>query len=203
MSCHVTTHTHTQRTHNAQRGELATSFIVAYALTCAVAGYASGSYYRQFFPTPRAEAASQWQKTMLLTVRVSCVFVCVCVCVCLCVCVCVFCVWHRCTRIIYWLADLIYVRMQVLLFPSVVVAVVFVLNLIAEYYDTTHALHLSTIFKMFAIWLFVSFPLTVAGTLFGRHWAGKADFPWCVERTSVAHTDYTHLHTHAHTHLHT
>jgi transmembrane 9 superfamily member 3 len=30
---------------------------------------------------------------------------------------------------------------------------------------------------MFAIWLFVSFPLTVVGTLFGRHWAGKADFP--------------------------
>ena len=50
---------------------------------------------------------------------------------------------------------------------------VFVLNLIAEYYDTTHALHLSTIFKMFAIWLFVSFPLTVVGTMFGRHWAGK------------------------------
>jgi hypothetical protein len=48
---------------------------------------------------------------------------------------------------------------------------------IAEYYDTTNALHLSTIFKMFAIWLFVSFPLTVVGTMFGRHWGGKSDFP--------------------------
>lgn len=86
-----------------ERGELATTFIVAYALTCAVAGYTSGSYYSQFFPTPRAEQASQWQKTMLLTV---------------------------------------------LLFPTLVVSVVFCLNLIAEYYDTTHALHLSTIFKV-------------------------------------------------------
>jgi transmembrane 9 superfamily member 3 len=66
---------------------------------------------------------------------------------------------------------------QVLFFPSVVVSVVFLLNLIAEYYDTTNALHLSTIFKMFAIWLFVSFPLTVVGTMFGRHWAGKSNFP--------------------------
>jgi Endomembrane protein 70 len=39
-----------------------------YALTTAVAGYSSGAYYRQYFTTPRAEASSQWQKTMLLTV---------------------------------------------------------------------------------------------------------------------------------------
>lgn len=105
---------------------------MCYALTCSIAGYASGSYYRQYFPTPRAEVNSQWQKTMLLTV---------------------------------------------LFFPTVVVSIVFCLNLIAEYYDTTNALHLSTIFKMFAIWLFVSFPLTVVGTMFGRHWGGKSDFP--------------------------
>lgn len=88
-----------------ERGELVTSVIVAYALTCLVAGYTSGSYYRQFFPTPRSEQSSQWQKTMLLTV---------------------------------------------FLFPVLVLTVVFGLNIIAEYYDTTHALHLSTIFKVSA-----------------------------------------------------
>ena len=31
--------------------------------------------------------------------------------------------------------------------------------------------------KIFAIWLFVSLPLVVGGTLFGRHLGGKNDFP--------------------------
>jgi transmembrane 9 superfamily protein 3 len=77
----------------------------------------------------------------------------------------------------------------------VVVSVVFVLNLIASYYDTTHALHASTILKMFAIWLFVSFPLTVVGTMFGRHWGGKNDFPCRVNnmaRPIPAGPWYTH-----------
>ncbi|KAG5179866.1 putative endomembrane protein 70-like protein [Tribonema minus] len=51
-----------------ERGEMVTTVIVVYALTAAVAGYGSGSYYRQYFTTPRAEAASQWQRCMLLTV---------------------------------------------------------------------------------------------------------------------------------------
>lgn len=61
--------------------------------------------------------------------------------------------------------------------PSPLTPFLLLLPQIAEYYDTTNALHLSTIFKMFAIWLFVSFPLTVVGTMFGRHWGGKSDFP--------------------------
>jgi len=31
--------------------------------------------------------------------------------------------------------------------------------------------------KIFAIWLFVSFPLVIGGTMFGRHLGGGADFP--------------------------
>jgi hypothetical protein len=30
---------------------------------------------------------------------------------------------------------------------------------------------------MLAIWLFVSLPLSVAGTIFGRHWMGKYEPP--------------------------
>lgn len=50
------------------RGEMVSTFIVCFALSSAVAGYTSGSYYRQYFPTARAEASSQWQKAMLYTI---------------------------------------------------------------------------------------------------------------------------------------
>jgi len=50
-----------------KRGEMVSTVIVMYALTSAVAGYGSGSYYRQYFSTPRAEAQSKWQQVMLLT----------------------------------------------------------------------------------------------------------------------------------------
>lgn len=52
-----------------------------------------------------------------------------------------------------------------------------VLNVIAVQYDTISALPLSVILKMVAIWLFVALPLSVVGTIFGRHWLGKSDFP--------------------------
>jgi transmembrane 9 superfamily protein 3 len=114
------------------RGELVSSFIVLFALSSSVAGYASGSYYRQYFTTPKAEQASQWQKTMIVTI---------------------------------------------LLFPGSVVAVIAVLNSIAIYYDTISAIPAAVIVKMVAIWLFVALPLSVAGTLFGRHWVGKGEPP--------------------------
>lgn len=50
------------------RGEMISTFIVSYALSSAVAGYASGSFYRQFFPTTRSELNSQWQKAMIYTI---------------------------------------------------------------------------------------------------------------------------------------
>lgn len=50
------------------RGEMVSTIIVCYALSSIAAGYVSGSYYRQFFPTSRSEASSQWQKVMLITI---------------------------------------------------------------------------------------------------------------------------------------
>ena len=49
------------------RGELVSTFIVCFALSSAVAGYSSGSFYRSYFTTPRAEQNSNWQKTMVCT----------------------------------------------------------------------------------------------------------------------------------------
>eukprot|EP01038_Epipyxis_sp_PR26KG_P006465 gene6465-8894_t len=50
------------------RGEMVSTFIVCFSLSSAVAGYTSGSFYRQYFPTTRSEANSQWQLTMLCTI---------------------------------------------------------------------------------------------------------------------------------------
>ena len=121
------------------RGEMVSTAIVCFALSSAFAGYASGSFYRQYFPTARSESNSQWQKAMLCTT---------------------------------------------LLFPSVIVLVVSALNMIAVHYDTISALPISVILKMAAIWLFVALPLSVTGTIFGRHTAGKYDPPCRVNAIS-------------------
>jgi transmembrane 9 superfamily member 3 len=114
------------------RGEMISTFIICFALSSAVAGYASGSYYRRFFPTARQEQNSQWQKTMVYTI---------------------------------------------VLFPSIVVSIIAVLNSIAIGYDTISAIPASVIIKMVAIWAFVALPLAVVGTIFGRHWMGKYEPP--------------------------
>ncbi len=64
-----------------------------------------------------------------------------------------------------------------LLFPSIVGAVVMVLNALATYYDTLSVTPFGVIIKMLAIWIFVALPLSVAGTIFGRHWVGKYEPP--------------------------
>ncbi|CAN0091255.1 unnamed protein product [Phaeothamnion confervicola] len=67
--------------------------------------------------------------------------------------------------------------------------------MIALYHDTINTIPFGVIVKMFAIWLFVSLPLAVAGTLFGRHWGGKNSFPCRVNsipRPIPAGPWYTH-----------
>jgi len=114
------------------RGEMVSTFIVCFALSSAIAGYSSGSYYRQFFTTPRAEQQSDWQKTMVCTI---------------------------------------------LLFPVVVVSVIFTINFVAIYYDTINAIPFSVMLKILGIWIFAALPLAVVGTIFGRHFMGKFDPP--------------------------
>ena len=65
----------------------------------------------------------------------------------------------------------------VLLFPLTVGSIALVLNAISLYSDTMGAIPLTVLLKMAAIWLFVSVPLSVVGTIFGRHWMGKNDAP--------------------------
>lgn len=67
--------------------------------------------------------------------------------------------------------------LSVILVPSVLFPVVFFINLLASYYNTVTTIPFMAMLKIALIWLFVSFPLGVAGSMFGRHWGGKASFP--------------------------
>lgn len=111
---------------------MVSTFIVCFALSSSVAGYTSGSFYRQYFSSSRSEVNSQWQQTMLLTI---------------------------------------------LLFPGAVIVISSALNMISITYDTINALSVSVILKIIGIWAFVSIPLTVIGTILGRHLTTKYEPP--------------------------
>ena len=117
---------------NEERGEVITSIIVCYTLSSVVSGYASGSYYKQFFTNPRAEAGSRWQLAMGVTI---------------------------------------------VLLPIIVVGTFAALDAVAMYYGTINAIPFMVILKVFGLWCFVSIPLAVVGTIFGRHAGGKNTFP--------------------------
>jgi transmembrane 9 superfamily protein 3 len=114
------------------RGEMVSTFIVCFALSSFVAGYTSGSFYRQYFTGARAEQNSQWQLCMAYTI---------------------------------------------LLLPTIVGVITLLLNIIAVYYDSVSAIPMSVAFKIFAIWIFVSVPLAIVGTISGRHLTSKYDPP--------------------------
>ena len=59
--------------------------------------------------------------------------------------------------------------LTVLLLPTVTVAILSVLNAVSLAYGTIHSIPFSVILKLFLIWIFVSVPLCVLGTMMGRH----------------------------------
>lgn len=64
--------------------------------------------------------------------------------------------------------------LTVLLLPSVTVAILFVLNTVSLLYGTINTIPFLVIFKLFLIWIFISVPLCVVGTLIGRHTTGSS-----------------------------
>jgi transmembrane 9 superfamily member 3 len=125
---------HGGQVHEA-RGEVWHAVIVCYALSSVVAGYASGRYFKQYYPTTsaarRTEKTALWQAVMGLTV---------------------------------------------LLMPTITTTTLFVLNAVSLYYGTINTIPFLVICKLFLIWVFVSVPLCVVGTLLGRH-SKIAPFP--------------------------
>jgi transmembrane 9 superfamily member 3 len=59
--------------------------------------------------------------------------------------------------------------LTVILLPTITVAIYTVLNTISLVYGTINSIPFSVIFKLFLLWVFVSIPLCVVGTLLGRH----------------------------------
>lgn len=64
-----------------------------------------------------------------------------------------------------------------LLFPGVCFGMGFLLNFVAIAYASLAAIPFGTMVALVLIWLCVSFPLTVAGTILGRNWSGKSNDP--------------------------
>jgi transmembrane 9 superfamily protein 3 len=59
--------------------------------------------------------------------------------------------------------------LTVTLFPTLVVGILSILNAIALMYGTVNYIPFLVIIKIFLLWIFVSVPLCIAGTLVGRH----------------------------------
>lgn len=62
-------------------------------------------------------------------------------------------------------------------FPVCCFIVASSLNLIAIYYQTINVIPIGTFMIIILIWLLVALPLTVLGTVLGRHWSGESNFP--------------------------
>jgi len=59
--------------------------------------------------------------------------------------------------------------LTVLLLPTIMVSVLSFLNIIAFFYGTINYIPFVAILKLFGLWIFVSVPLCIVGTLMGRH----------------------------------
>jgi len=55
------------------------------------------------------------------------------------------------------------------LLPTLFVSILSILNFVAVYYGTIYQMPFFAIFKIFILWVFVSVPLSIIGTLMGRH----------------------------------
>ncbi|CAH9117498.1 unnamed protein product [Cuscuta epithymum] len=63
------------------------------------------------------------------------------------------------------------------LFPFMCFGIGFLLNTIAVSYGSLAAIPFGTMVVVFVIWAFISFPLTLLGTVLGRNWNGAPNNP--------------------------
>jgi len=63
------------------------------------------------------------------------------------------------------------------LFPGLCLALTLVLNSVALMYKSLAAVPLTSVLMVLLIWVFLSVPLCVLGTILGRNWSGAPDFP--------------------------
>ncbi|CAG8609377.1 12513_t:CDS:10 [Funneliformis caledonium] len=63
------------------------------------------------------------------------------------------------------------------LWPGILSIITIIINSIAMYYSSSRAIPFTIMLAMFAIWLFLVFPLTLLGTILCRNWASRPSFP--------------------------
>jgi transmembrane 9 superfamily protein 3 len=63
------------------------------------------------------------------------------------------------------------------LWPGIVSLSAFAINLVAISYQSARAIPFRTMVAVIAIWFFIVFPLTILGSILGRKWAARANFP--------------------------
>eukprot|EP00934_Nitzschia_sp_Nitz4_P006050 Nitzschia sp. Nitz4//scaffold28_size193895//184749//186929//NITZ4_001693-RA/size193895-augustus-gene-0.299-mRNA-1//1//CDS//3329546066//6040//frame0 len=112
-----------------ERGEVIQAIVICYALSSIVSGYASGKFFKEYYPTVARRgnnegASNMWQTTMGL---------------------------------------------NVILLPTVTVVICSALNFISLMYGTINSIPFTVIVEVFLLWILVSVPLGVVGTLLGRH----------------------------------
>jgi transmembrane 9 superfamily protein 3 len=63
------------------------------------------------------------------------------------------------------------------LFPGLVLSISFLVNFVSWHYETLHAIPFKTMLVVLSLWIFVSIPLTIVGTVVGRNWCGEPNNP--------------------------
>jgi transmembrane 9 superfamily protein 3 len=63
------------------------------------------------------------------------------------------------------------------LWPGILSVITIIINSIAVYYSSSRAIPFTIMLAMFAIWLFLVFPLTLLGAILCRNWASQPSFP--------------------------
>eukprot|EP00581_Thalassiosira_minuscula_P009120 CAMPEP_0183706280 /NCGR_PEP_ID=MMETSP0737-20130205/3158_1 /TAXON_ID=385413 /ORGANISM="Thalassiosira miniscula, Strain CCMP1093" /LENGTH=703 /DNA_ID=CAMNT_0025933659 /DNA_START=97 /DNA_END=2208 /DNA_ORIENTATION=+ len=133
-----------------ERGEVLTAILVFYSLSSVVAGYASGSYFKLYYATTPAGRS----KTGVAGAAAS--------------------AGGGASSggpmmggaTTQWQLTMV---LTVLLLPTILGAVLSVLNAIALLYGTIYYIPFLVLLKLFFLWVFVSVPLCILGTLLGRH----------------------------------
>jgi len=122
-----------------ERGEVLTAILVFYSLSSIVSGYASGSYFKLYYATTPAGRNKATASGST---------------------------GGAAGGATQWQITMI---LTVLLLPTILGAVLTILNGIALTYGTIYYIPFLVLLKLFFLWVFVSVPLCILGTLLGRH----------------------------------
>lgn len=134
----------------SRRGAIVTTFIVCYAFTSIISGYVSGGMYSRMGGTQSYIIFYMFFAIVIKILKSQS--------------------WTGKK----WIKSMI---LTASLFPFLCFGIGFVLNTVAIFYGSLAAIPFGTMVVVFVIWSFISFPLALLGTVFGRNWSGTPNNP--------------------------